>query len=263
MTSLSFGIVADGDRTRDALREFGHALGSSTGLTIRTIALANNEALITALAEAELDVAWAPPLVALELQQRQLAEPWLVVQRGFSAGYHSALFVRADSEIDEPELLRGKRVGWVSPDSASGYVAPRWRLRGLGFDPRTLFQEERLLGDHQAVARAVLEGAVDVGATHVAVDTNSGQLRSAPWLDVGADARDVRVIVLIGPIPGDVIVGASRLPVAVRQRFSAALLALPPAARPYAEAIFQAHRFDPAPRNHLDLLRGLARDGKR
>ena len=27
--------------------------------------------------------------------------------------------------------------------------------------------------------------------------------------------------------------------------------------------LYQAHRFDPAPRGHLDLLKGLARDGKR
>ncbi|MGE0320868.1 MAG: phosphate/phosphite/phosphonate ABC transporter substrate-binding protein [Polyangiaceae bacterium] len=263
MTSLSIGVVAANDRSVDALREFGHALGSSTGLTIRTVVIADNDALIQQLADAEIDVAWAPPLVALELQQRRLAEPWLVVQRGFSAGYHSAVFVRSDSELRSVDELSGKRVGWVNRDSASGYVAPRWRLRGLGFDPDKLFGEERFLGDHLSVARAVLDRTVDVGATHIAVDPNTGQLRSAPWMEVGADARDIRVIVLIGPIPGDVIVGASRLPTATRQRFSAALLALPSSARPYAEAIFQAHRFDPAPRNHLELLKGLARDGKR
>ncbi len=263
MTSLSFGVVAADERTADALREFGHALGTSTGLTIQTLTVPDNEALVSRLAAAEIDAAWAPPLVALELQQRQLAEPWLVVQRGFSAGYHSALFVRADSELAAVEELRGKRVAWVNRDSASGFVAPRWRMRGLGFDPDELFLEERFLGDHLAVARAVLEREVDVGATHIAVDPNTGQLRSAPWMEVGAGAGDIRVIVLIGPIPGDVIVGAARIPVAVRQRFTAALLALPAAARPYAEVVFQAHRFDPAPRGHLDLLKGLARDGKR
>ncbi|MCA9631896.1 MAG: PhnD/SsuA/transferrin family substrate-binding protein [Myxococcales bacterium] len=263
MTTLSLGVVAGNERTADALREFGHALEGSTGLSVETCTLPDNEALLAAIAAAELDVAWAPPLVALELQQRQLAEPWLVVQRGFSAGYHSALFVRADSTLHEVADLRSTRVAWVNRDSASGFVAPRWRLRGLGYDPEALFSEERYLGNHLKVAEAVLAGDVDVGATHIAVDPNTGQLRSAPWLEVGADARDVRVIVLIGPIPGDVIVGASRLPVATRQRFTAALLALPLAARPYAEAVFQAHRFDPAPRGHLDLLRGLARDGRR
>lgn len=261
--SLSLGVVSTDAGVAHALREFCHRLSSSTGVRVEPRTVPSNKALLAGVADDSLAAVWAPPLVALELQQRRLAEPLVVLQRGFRAGYHSALFALSSAEITQVTQLRGARVAWVSEDSTSGYVAPRWHLRAIGHPPEGLFAEERFYGGHADVVRAILDGRAEVGATHVAVDAESGQLRSAPWLELGVDAREMRVILLIGPIPGDVIAFSISQPKALRQRFTAALLALPPDSRAFADVVFQSHRFDPAPSGHLDLLRGLAQDGRR
>ncbi len=233
-------------------------LSVSTGLSLTPELLTDSEQLVRGFEEGLFSLAWAPPLIALELQQRRLAEPLVVVQRGQRLGYHAALFSRANAPFRQASELVGSRVAWVSQDSTSGYVAPRWHLRTLGMNPDEMFAEQRFYGDHDAVVRAVLEGEADVGATHVGVDPLTGELESAPWLSY-AGAEAVRVWFLIGPIPGDVVVCGAQVRPTVRQRLAAVFLALPPEARPLAEAVFQAHQFDPAPPGHLDLLRGLSR----
>ncbi len=261
--SLPLGVVSSDAAVVRGLRGFCDRLSASTGVSVEPRTVDSNQALVAGVADDSLAAVWAPPLVALELHQRQLAEPLVVLQRGFRAGYHSALFALVRSEIREVTQLHGTRVAWVSEDSTSGYVAPRWHLRAIGHPADSLFAEERFYGGHTQVVRAILGGQADVGATHVAVDAESGQLRSAPWLELGVEPREIQVILLIGPIPGDVIAFSRSRPQALRQRFAAALLALPADARAFAEVVFQAHRFDPAPSGHLDLLRGLARDGRK
>ena len=47
----------------------------------------------------------------------------------------STIFVRSDSGIDRVEQLQGKRVAFVAPMGAGGYLAPRALLRGRGVTP--------------------------------------------------------------------------------------------------------------------------------
>ena len=58
-------------------------------------------------------------------------------------------------------------VGWVDPDSCGGYLFPRAALAERGFDPKKHFKEEKLLGSHGAVVRAVESGDIDCGATYL------------------------------------------------------------------------------------------------
>ena len=257
--SLTFAVVSDSESTQEALGQFCRRLEMSTGVALSPCVLSSYGALTESVLSGRVDLVWAPPLVAVELEDRKGAVPMVVIKRGLRGGYHSALFARAEAPYRRPEDLVGLTAAWVSRESASGYFVPRWHLRSLGVDLHKAFPRELFCSSHEAVVDAVLGGKADIGATHVGLEPVSGQLAAAPWLDMGAPPGAVRVLLLIGPIPGDMIVAGAQVPAGVRRRLTAALLSLHDDADSGAHGVFQASRFEPVPDGHLALLRRLSR----
>lgn len=212
--------------------------------------------LVRGVVEGRFDAVWAPPLVAVDLEEGSAARSIAVVERSMRAGYYCALFVNPKSPIRKVEDLKGARAGWVSKDSASGYVVPRWHLRSAGHDLNVLFGEQRFYGGHDAVTRAVLEGEVDTGASHVGLDVVSHELSHAPWIHMGLSPGAVRVILLVGPIPGDVLMVSSRVSQAAARSLTGALLSMGPANE--ARSLFEASRFEPVADGHLSMMRKLS-----
>lgn len=259
MSPLSFAVVSSSERTQEALGTFCRTLQTSTGFEIAPCVLDSYSALLERMSAGLLDLAWSPPLVAVEIENRGAAQAIAVVKRSLRAGYHSALFVRARSAFKRIEDLSGARAAWVSAESASGYVVPRWHLRSVGIRLEKAFSEEKFHGNHEAVAAAVLDGEADVGATHVGLEPVTGKLASAPWIHLGAPAAAVRVLLLIGPIPGDVIIAQKRVPSSTKRSLVAALLALREDPDGAAQTLFEASRFEPVPEGHFAMLRRLSR----
>jgi phosphonate transport system substrate-binding protein len=259
VSALVFAVVSSTERTELALGQFCRRLSVATGLDISPCVVPSYAALINDTLAGKVQLGWAAPLVAVDLEDRGAVVPLVVLMRGVRAGYHAALFARADRPYRRIEDLQGLTVAWVSRESASGYFVPRWHLRSLGVDVGRAFQRELFCSSHEEVVEAVASGAADVGATHVGLEPVSGQLAAAPWLDLGLPASSMRVLLLVGPIPGDLIVAASSVPAAARQRLVAAFLGLRDDHDGMAQSVFQATRFDPVPDGHLDLLRRLAR----
>jgi phosphate/phosphite/phosphonate ABC transporter binding protein len=255
--ALRFAVVSSEPKTEAQLQRFTAELARATGISFEPRVVANNADLVSGMMAGELGVVWAAPLVAIELSDAGVATPVVVIERSSRGGYHSALFARSDSRFRKVEDLVDARVAWVSDDSASGYFVPRWHLRSMGYRLSHAFSSEQRLGSHEAVTRAVLAGEADVGATHVGLDPVSGNLVNAPWLALGADPSEVRVLLLVGPIPGDVIAVANGVDAPTRRRLVAALVAMKTDAA--GRELFEAGRFDPVPDGHFELLRRLAR----
>lgn len=262
MSALTFAVPSSSERTQQLLGVFCRQLESTTGLTFAPCVVSSHAALSEAVIAGKVDLAWAPPLVALDLQDRGAATPLVVITRRVRAGYHSALFARADAPYRRVEDLVGLTAAWVSRDSASGYFAPRWHLRSMGVDVGRAFPREIFCATHEAVTEAVMSGRADVGATHVGLEPVTGQLASAPWLSLGMAAEAVRVLLLIGPIPSDLIVAGKRVGPAERRQLTGALLAVRPDEDDAARGLFQATCFEPVPEQHLSLLRRLSQYGE-
>lgn len=257
MPSLTFAAVSAEAATAEALARFCERLGQATGMTFQARVLDSYAELRAGALSGTLDLIWAPPLIAIDLEDAGAAQSAVVVHRSARAGYYGALFTRADSRFVKVEALSQARAAWVSKDSASGYFVPRWHLRSMGLKLDDCFSTEAILGSHEAVTRAVLEGSADVGATHVGLDAVTGKLAAASWLSMGYPASSVRVLLLLGPIPGDVIAIGHHVEAAVRQRVVAALVTMNEEAT--SRGLFEASQFDPVPEGHLELLRRLSR----
>jgi phosphonate transport system substrate-binding protein len=251
---LSFAAVAHSERTRQAIGAFCDRLTKATGIELRAQFVGSYAALIQDALLGAMDLSWAPPLVAVELENRNVAVSLVAVTRSVRAAYHSALFTLSQGPLQSISDLRGATVAWVSRESASGYFVPRWHLHSIGCVPADCFAREIFCESHEAVVGAVLDGRADVGATHVALEPVSGQLASAPWLALGARPSSIRVLLLLGPIPGDVIAASHHVPPAARRAIAAALLSMNERS---SSSAFDATRFEPVSDGHLHLLKGL------
>ena len=254
---LVFGVVSGDPLARTSLARVCEALAAVTGRKFRPEILESYGRLAERTEANAIQLAWAPPLVAHRLMKRRLAVAVSCPRRQGGLSYHSVLFVRAVGRLKTLADLRGARAAWVDPVSLSGSVlAQRW-CRRQGFEPERLFSSETNLNTHSEVARAVLSGTADVGATYANIDPKSARVVDAGWSEIGASNDDVRVIVAIGPVPADAIVVTPHVPNAVREGCVRALTSLGGSAIAGGRALFRAERFEPAPSDYLEKLDGL------
>jgi phosphonate transport system substrate-binding protein len=155
-------------------------------------------------------------------------------------------------------------VAWVDASSASGYVVPCVWLRDNGFAPEELFDKQSFLGTHGAVARAVLRGEADVGATFALFSSGLRATVEAGWTELDpSSADDVVMVVNAGTVPADCISVARRLGDAMKGRIERALLGLGgDDIRVFRQAL-GAEGYEHCPPDHVAALRRLRAEATR
>ena len=89
-------------------------------------------------------------------------EPFVTTRNGDGEiGYYSVLYVKASSPYQKVEDLKGKTIGFVDPNSTSGYNAPRFYLHKQGIDVDSFFSKSIITGSHENGVIAVDKGTVD------------------------------------------------------------------------------------------------------
>lgn len=236
----------DGDRARRP-DELGALLSARVGVPVETRQLERYRDLLAHLGD-DVHLAWMAPALAVRAVARSGATMLASAMRDPGAHYHGTIFVRESSPWVRPDELRGTRIGWVDPDSCSGYLFPRMSLVLRGLAPDQLFKEQSTLGSHAAVARAVAERVVDAGATFMNVDAmrhDSGAVVTG-WHDVTDEP--MRPLLTTEPIPADAIVAGANVDEEMRGRIQAALVSLHDDRRGLAVVrhLFHAVRLEPA-----------------
>jgi phosphonate transport system substrate-binding protein len=135
--------------------------------------------------------------------------------------YQSQFVVRADSSIKKVEDLNGKKIAYVDPASASGYLIPLKTLKEHGVKPKeTVFAMK-----HDSVISMVYQKQVDAGATYYSPKTN-GEIEDARRLvltqypDV---EKVVKILELSEPMPNDPIVFRKDVPEEQKLKISQAI----------------------------------------
>jgi phosphate/phosphite/phosphonate ABC transporter binding protein len=135
-----------------------------------------------------------------------------------SATYRGLIVVRKDSGLKTLADLRGKRIAFVDPKSASGYVYPRALLIEKDITPENYFKETFFAGSHDRVIAAVLERRADAGAIY------DGALAVAKRF--GVPTENLTTVVSTDPIPHDAIAVRLGLDDALVKRIQLALINL-------------------------------------
>jgi phosphate/phosphite/phosphonate ABC transporter binding protein len=260
---IVLGLVpTDRLRARDArTRLFTRALEERLGFYVVERNVDTYDDLEQAMIGGKIDLAWLPPLVFARLDQRAVATAVATVVRPGEAFWSVLVTSRASGVLRlDAEQLRGRRVAWVDPLSASGHIVARLGLAARGIDPRRTFSAESFAGSHAEALLAALEGRVDVAATFARCDAE-GRVVHGPWVEAGLDAEDVVVLGLLGEVPPDLIAASRRLPADVIEAIRAAMLDISQneSLGPALQAIFGGTKFVPgAPASYAALCELLS-----
>lgn len=174
-----------------------------TGVPIRALVATDYNTLISSLGSGQVDFAWLSPVGYVEAERLADAHVLLRAVRGGRSFFHGCLVVRSDSPYRSVRDLRGKRIAWVDPVSASGYVYPKAALLRQGIQPETFFARQTFAGGHDAVLKMVLARQVEAGATYCGDAKGS----SGSWREYlkGSDSGSIRPVFVTEPIPGDTL----------------------------------------------------------
>lgn len=250
---FTFAIISGAPLAATLLDAVCSELAERTGCKFTPLLVRDYAQMREGIRTKQVHVAWAPPLIAIELEAEAEAKIRLCSRRAGSSHYRSVLFSRQDSKIQSLADLQGTRVAWVAKESSAGYIFPRLRLQAEGFALDKLFAEESFRRTHEAVARAVLTGQYDVGATYASFPVGSDVPSSAGWVEAAGSISDVRILLSTGPIPSDVIMISSELPEDQVALISAALTNLGQPIR----SLMNAEAFEPPAPGHFDELRRM------
>jgi phosphonate transport system substrate-binding protein len=225
MGTLRFGLIPRGEEGGASERAFVAAAAEALGRDVEVHRGADYRVVLTGLEQKLVDFAWLPPLVGGRALRAGLVDPVAIVMRYGDTEYKTALVARADSPIRGLEDLRGLRVGWVDRESASGYAVLRTALTQAGVHLTDAFAHEVFLRSHAAVARAVMQGDVDVGATCGHTDKEGVRFARSPFAgDAGLTDAELRPVFVAGPIPSDLFAVRCGVAAGVRSTIERALL---------------------------------------
>jgi phosphonate transport system substrate-binding protein len=264
--ALTFALVpmVDDPTTGTAIAAFCRTIERALGVEVQAKLARSPEELAAMFEQGTADFAWLSPTLLLTAPALARVVPIACTVREGATSYHSVIFARRDSGIRGPLDLRGKRMAWVAPSSASGYIFPRIALAGLGIDPTALFASETFHQSHDAVVGAVLDGRADAGAVFAVFEGGNASrpMKRSAFLTMG---RGDEALVLLSspPIASDLVVATSEA-IARAPGLTTALFELggiPGVATQIALA-FNAESFAPVDRAGLDELRRQVQDAR-
>ncbi len=198
------------EELRRDFAEFQATMEDILELDIEFFAVTDRTAAAAGIQADQLDMVLAGPSEYIAIRANAGLEPVVSIER---PGYRSFIMVRADSDIQTPEDLRGRTIAMKSPGSTSGHIGPLALLMDEGLDPENDV-DTRLLGD----LRIEVFAAGDVDALG---SGTSDQRRVQE-----AYGEDFYRLVAEGPeLPRDVIATSQRIPQECNEEIQERILA--------------------------------------
>ena len=230
--------VLGGENEADRLGRFGpyrELLERTFGVPVRLYFAADYSGVIQAFGARQVELSTMSPAAYASawLDTNGGVEPILVTEEADgSISYVAVMVVRADSGITGFEQMRGRAMAWADPNSASGYLVPRFSLRRQGINPDQFFGRSGFAGGSEQAVVAVLQRQYDAavvwssGIGDQAQGFTRGVLRA--MVEKGMlNMADLRVIWRSDPIINGPTVVRSDLPAAFKEDMRLFHLALP------------------------------------
>jgi phosphonate transport system substrate-binding protein len=223
-----------------------------------TAEVAPNEQISALLADGKADLGWLSAAEFLEASRLSGGKvvPVSKLLRGGLPFYRSALFtLKWHKRLISPASLKGKKLAFVRPDSAAGYLLPRQILLAAGLTEAELKEDGTFYGDHAAVCSAVSSGKADAGAT-ISNDRAGGAIAGCAQT-LGQKTADLKVLAVSDPIPNDVIAVRPGYPADGFAALRAALDGLRNTAegKRVLDEVFHSDAFVSSDEGDFDLLR--------
>lgn len=234
-------------------RPLAESMRRLTGAHLTVLPIATHAGIESVIERGVADIAWAPPLVALDLVSLGAARVCAAVSRGGRISYPAVLVVRREASLRHVGDLAGRRVAWVSSRSAAGYQVPRLFLEACGIALDRLFARETMAGSHLAALETVVSGKADVAACY-----GLGGEGAAPVV-LPIRGEELRILAVSGTVPSDVLIARRGLDPSIDQAVLRAIWQLDDGALQPLRALLGVDRFVRARVDHLTPLSSLRR----
>ncbi|MGZ5280290.1 MAG: phosphate/phosphite/phosphonate ABC transporter substrate-binding protein, partial [Pseudobdellovibrionaceae bacterium] len=144
-------------------------------------------AVVEAIGSKRVDIAYLNTTNYFLAEEKYGAEvQFITLNVDGNSQYKGQFIVRTDSQMKSLEDLNGKKIAYVDPTSASGYILPAYQLKTKNIKPA----EAVFAGKHDSVVSMVYQKQVDVGTTFYALPEKNGEPMDARRL-VAAQYPDV------------------------------------------------------------------------
>ncbi len=192
---------------------FKDALENATGDTFEFYAVNSRTAAAEALRAETVDFVVSGPAEYVVINKLTNATPLVGLGR---PDYHCAIVVRADSGINVPADLKGKKVAFGDIGSTSNMLCPMQALADHGIDP--VNDIDKTHTSRNIAHEALKNGDID------ALGSNAGS-----WLNVRNKETDLpygffKIITRSGDLPNDMIMVGAHVPTDAAQSVKVAIL---------------------------------------
>jgi len=211
----------------DRYAPFAAYLSKELGVPVKLRVANDYAAIIEGQRAGNIHVAWyGPASYATAYMTGVKTEPFVTTRNNDGAiGYYSVLYVKANSPYKDIRDLKGKTIGFVDPNSTSGYNAPRFFLNKAGIDADSFFGKSIITGSHENAVIALEKGTVDCAANWWNADDDSNLTR---MVAKGIEKKeDFRIIFKSGLLPGSPYARLSTLPDELKTAIAKAFMDAP------------------------------------
>ena len=226
---LTFAVVPaeNASGVSDRYAPFMDYLSRELGVPVKLRIANDYAAVIEGQRAGNIQIAhYGPASYATAYMTGVKTEPFVAARNNVgTVGYYSVIYVRADSPYKDIQDLKGKTIGFVDPNSTSGYNAPRYFLHKIGIDSDTFFSKSVITGSHENGVIALDKGVVDCAADWWNSEADSNLTRMATKGMVRKE--DFRIIFKSGLLAGSPAAYLSDLPADLKQAIAKAFLEAP------------------------------------
>ena len=216
---LKLGVVpsSNSEKLVDDLTPFAKALGDKLGMKVEVFTASSYIGVIEGIGSGSVDFGLVPPFSAV-LSNKQSNTKNLLVGRSTRGkpGYFAEVFVRKNSNIKNLSDLKGKKIAFVDPSSASGYIYAGAMLKEAGIDLDKDIQYQ-FSGGHDKSLQLLLNKDVDAVASYENVIRK--YTKEFPTLK-----EDITPIAKSELIPGVTVVASNNLDDEMQKKIKQALL---------------------------------------
>jgi phosphonate transport system substrate-binding protein len=195
-------------------------LETKLGVKVEFTPVTDYAASVEALVNKKVDMAWFGGFTFVQANVRSGGKIIPLVQREEDEKFKS-VFITSDPAIKTLTDLKGKDVSFGSQSSTSGHLMPRSYLMEAGLNPDKDFKRVAFSGAHDATIAAVASGKVQAGALNISVWNKFVDEKKV-------DTTKVRVFFTTPPYYDYNWSVHADMPAAMREKLSAAMLALSP-----------------------------------
>jgi phosphonate transport system substrate-binding protein len=254
--TLGFVPSQEADKLADTAQPLADFLSKEIGIPVKSFTATTYVGLVEGMGSGKVDIGALAPLAYVLANDQSGAQVILKSSRRGAMTYHAMFIARADSGIKKVEDAKGKRVAFVDPASASGYLFPAAHLKNKNIDPEKYFGQTMYSGGHDKSVIAVYNGDVDMAA--VFDDARAIVAKNAAYKDVNSK------VVKVGQteeIPNDTIAVRKGLDPVLTAKIKAAFLkyAQSPEGKKTLTDLYEIDGMTAATDKEYDVVRRTAR----